>query len=345
MAAAREDPLWLRLTGRTVGLAIVLGAVAIGIWVQRISYLEPRTDDASVRANLVGIAPHVSGPLVELHVVDNQEVREGELLFVIDPRPYEVALEKARAALLLTRSEVAAIGSAAEAAAAAVDRLEAENAFAADHAARLQRLLPERFVTQDRYEEARVKEHSATAALAGARQELARQRSLLAQFGDVNARLAAAEAAVRGAELDLEYCRVHAPFDARVTNLNISRGKYAVAGEQVFALVDTRAWYVLANYQETYLDAIRPGMAVEVYLLAYPQQRIRGTVQGIGWAIAPADGGDLGVLPDVKPTLNWVRLAQRIPVRILLDPAPPGMPYRMGMTAVVTVRGGEPAAR
>jgi multidrug resistance efflux pump len=328
-----------RVTGRLVGFAILVAALVVGIGVARISYREPRTDDALVRANVVGIAPHVSGPLTALNVVDNQQVRAGDLLFVVDPRPYEVELEQARAAVLLAQSDVAATTKAIEAATAEVTRLEAERRFAHDHAGRLEPLLPQRFVTRDRYEEARVKARAADAAVERARGDLDRQHQLLAQFGDVNARIAAAQAAVHGAELNLQYCYVRAPFDARVTNLNIAQGEYARAGEQVFALVDTRAWYVLANFQETYLDKIRPGMPADVYLMSYPQRRFRGTVQGIGWAVLSPDARTVGVLPDVQPSLNWVRLAQRIPVRIELEPPDPQQPYRMGMTAVVTIRG------
>ena len=341
MPEARSDPAWLRGAGRLIGAAIVVSACAVGLHVWRLSYERPRTDDAAVRANLVGIAPHVGGPIVELNVIDNQAVREGDLLFVIDPRPFEIELERARAAALLTQSDLAAISSAVEAAEADVARLEAESSYASEHVKRLEPLLPRKFVTQDRYQEAQVQAQSSRAALTRARQELDRQRNLLAQFGDVNARLAAADAEVRRAQLNLEYCRVYAPFDARVTNLNIARGQYALPGQQVFALVDTRAWYVLANFQETFLDSIRPNMPVDVYLMAYPNHRFRGTVQGTGWAILPQDGGTVGVLPDVKQTLNWVRLAQRIPVRILLEPPDAERPYRMGMTAVVTVLGDE----
>src|SRR5262244_3917513 len=104
--------LLLKITGRLMGLAIILGAIAAVVYVTRINYRQPRTDDANVRANLVGIAPHVSGPIVELNVVDNQEVREGDLLFVIDPRPFEVDLEKAKANLLLARSDLQSISNA-----------------------------------------------------------------------------------------------------------------------------------------------------------------------------------------------------------------------------------------
>lgn len=328
----------MRHAGRLLGFAIIVLAIVIGFGVTRISYHEPRTDDALVRANVIGIAPHVSGPLTTLNVVDNQEVKEGELLFVVDPRPYQVELERAKAALLLAQSEVSATTKAIDAATAEVNRLEAERRYAHDHVARLEPLLPKKFVTRDRYEEAGVKARAADAAVARALQEQERQKQLLAQFGDINARTAAAQAAIDAATLNLQYCYVRAPFDALVTNLNIAQGEYARAGQQVFALVDARRWYVLANFQETYLNSIRPGMPAQVYLMSYPFRRFHGTVQGIGWAVLSQDARTEGVLPDVKPSLNWVRLAQRIPVRIELEPPDPLQPYRMGMTAVVTIR-------
>ena len=344
MVEMPQEPAWRRPTGRALSVAIVLGAVLLVVWISRNGYRRPRTDDALVRANIVGIAPHVSGPIVELSVVDNQEVAEGDLLFTIDPRPFEVELQRARAQLLLARSEVEGLERAVASAEAELRRLAPEAAFASDHLKRLQGLTADQFVTQDRFEEARVKALASGAALERARADEARQRALLAQFGEVNAHIAAAEAAVRAAELDVGYCQVRAPFPARVTNLNISRGEYARVGEPVLALVDTRAWYVLANFEESYLASIRPGMAAEVSLIGYPARRFHGTVQGIGWAVRPSDDRTVGVLPEVRPTLNWVRFAQRIPVRVRLDPPEPGYPYRMGMSAVVTIVGGPEVA-
>ena len=166
-----------------------------------------------------------------------------------------------------------------------------------------------------------------------------RAEDLLAQVGDFNARVGAAKATVRAAELDVGYCQVRAPFDAYVTNLNIAEGEYARQGQQVFALVDNRAWYVLANFSETYMSSIKPGMEVDVYLVTYPGRSFRGVVQGIGWANRPDDGATVGVLPNVQRTLNWVRLANRFPVRVRLEERDPEHPFRMGTTAVVTIRG------
>jgi multidrug efflux system membrane fusion protein len=416
-------PLALRVLGRILGVLIVAGAVGTSVYVYHLNFVNPRTDDAAVRANIVGIAPHVSGPIVELPVVDNQRVAEGDLLFAIDCRPYQARLARARADLALTVREVEAqqkaiaaatteverrqaslaaatadlarrlmqpplvdaeIARAEEeraAAEAAVARLEAEAAYAEDYLGRVEPLLARQFVTADRVSDARSRRDASAAAVREARRrvraaeaavreahtrkraaeaaveqgvaarqevghaieqsrhDLSRARDLLAQFGDLNARLQAADATVRAAELDVGYCRVRAPFDAYVTNLNIAVGEYARQGQQVFALVDDRAWYVLANFRETYMASIEPGMTAEVYLLTYPGRPFRGVVQGIGWATHPDDGATVGVLPAVRRTLNWVRLANRFPVRVLLQDRDQERPFRMGTTAVVTIRG------
>jgi membrane fusion protein, multidrug efflux system len=340
-----QEPAWLSKVGRLLGLAIILAAVVLAAAVSRIGFRRPRTDDAVVRANVVGIAPHVSGPIVQLNVVDNQEVKEGDLLFVIDARPFEAELAAAQAQQLLTRSQVDAMQRSVTAAAAELQRLEPEATFAAEHAQRLQGLTAEKYVTPDRFDEAKRNVATSRASLERARAELAKQKALLGQYGEENAHLAAAEAALHAAELNVGYCRVRAPFPARIVNLNISQGEYAKQGQEVFALVDTRAWYVMANFQESYLGAIRPGMDVEVALVAYPGRRFKGVVQGLSWAVQPDVERPSGGLPDVRPTLNWVRLAQRVPVRIRLEPPQPELPYRMGMSAVVTVLGESGVAR
>lgn len=337
------DDATRRPLGRALGVAIVIGAIVTSCWTCVLTYRHPRTDDAAVRANVVGIAPHVSGPITELRVADNQLVRAGDLLFVIDPRPYEAKRAAAESALALAEADVAAQRDAIAAAEAEIARRAAEERYASDYLGRVEPLLRRGFVTADRVDEARTRLRAATAASEGARQERARAEKLLAQVGELNARLEAAHAALESAKLDVEYCWIRAPFDAYVTNLNIAAGEYALQGKQVFALVDNREWYVLANFRETYLDAIRPGMVADVFLLSYPNRRFRGVVQGIGWALYPPDGATVGVLPNVQPTLNWVRLAQRFPVRIVLEPAEPEHPYRMGATAIVTVDGGSAA--
>jgi len=353
------------MLGRFIGTSIVLGALATGALVWHINYQHPRTNDAMVRANIVGIAPQVSGRIVELHVEDNQFVRQGDLLYVIDPRPYQARLAQARAELLVAEKEVdsrrASSGSAElaierlahelAAAEAEVKRIEAEDEYLHNYLERLEPLAEKQYVTADQVKQARskyaasraeladarAKALSARSAIAEAKSESRRAVSLIAQVGDVNARIEAARAVVAAAELDLEYCSVRAPFDAYVTNLNTREGEYAKAGTQMFALVDNRHWYAVANFKETYLPSIRPGQEAEVFLVGYPGKRYRGVVTGIGWANSPDNVRQQGVLPEVERTLHWVVLASRFPVRIEITERDPERPLRMGMTAFVTV--------
>ena len=414
-----------RTLGRAVGAIILVGAVvAIAFTIWRWES-RPETDAATVRANFVGIAPKVSGHIIELPIHDNQQVKQGELLFTVDPRPYEIAVERARAALALTRKEVDALGNAVStadagvkraaaqmaasaadvtrretdpvaadaeiarleaqrvAAEAALQRATAELTHAEDHLKRVEPLLPEGFVTADKVQElrtsrvgaaaakeqartsvdaasaalreARIRKRAAlatldatraqhvasTAALAQAKTEHARAQDTLGQVGTVNERVAAAEAALQAAALDLAYCRVTAPFSGRVVNLNISVGAFARAGVDVFTLVDTGTWYVMANFRETQLRHIPAGAPADIYLQSQPGKRFRGTVVGLGWAVLPEDGTSVMGLPRVEKSIDWVRLAARFPVRIKVDN--PDESFRIGASAVVTV--GEKGAR
>ena len=353
------------LLGRIIGTLIVLGALVTGILVWRINYQHPRTNDAMVRANIVGIAPEVSGRIVELHVEDNQYVKQGELLYLIDPRPYQAKLAQAKAELLLAEKDVdskrASSGSAESAierlehqraaAEAEVKRIEAEDEYLHNYLERIEPLVEKQYVTADQLKQtkskyaasraeladARAKALSARSAIDEAKSESRRAIALIAQVGDVNARIEAARAVVAAAELDVEYCSVRAPFGAYVTNLNTREGEYAKAGTQIFALVDDRHWYAVANFKETYLQSIRPGQEAEVFLIAYPGKRYKGVVTGIGWANYPDNAKQQGVLPEVQRTLNWVILASRFQVRIEIPERDPEHPLRMGMTAFVTV--------
>jgi len=356
-----------KLLGRSLGVLIVLGAVATGILVWHINYQNPRTNDAMVRANIVGIAPEVSGRIVNLPVEDNQYVKQGDLLYVIDPRPYQAKLDEAKANLLIAEKEVdsrrASSGSAEiaierlehlrTAATAEVSKIAAEDEYLHNYLQRLEPLVEKQYVTADQLKQARsryatsraaladaqAKELSARSAVEEAKSDSRRAVSLIAQVGHVNARIEAAKAAVTAAELDLEYCQVRAPFNGYVSNLNTREGEYAKVGTQMFALVDDRHWYVIASFKETYLKSIKPGDEAEVFLVGYPGKRYRGVVTGIGWANSPDNVKQQGVLPEMQRSLNWVVLASRFPVRIEIQERDPEYPLRMGMTAFVTVLG------
>ena len=338
--ASLRESLFVRVAGRVIGTMIVVGAIALGAYVTHQYYIYPRTDDAYVRANVVGVAPHVSGPITELPVQDNQHIRQGQLLFVVDARPYRSAVDKAEADLALTNLQISALGDSIRAAKAREAQLQADAAYDRQYLERIQPLLSRHFVTANDVFNARSRLEAAEAGVASAHSEVAKAENDLGQYGDINARRKAAEAALYDAKLNVEYCYVRAPFDAYVTNLNIAVGQYANEGREVMSLVDNRTWYVLANFRENFLGYIRPGMRVEVYLLSYPNKRFHGRVQGVGWALYQGNGASVAGLPEVEETLNWVRLSQRFPVRIILEDPDPAFPFRMGSTAVVTIQRG-----
>jgi membrane fusion protein, multidrug efflux system len=329
----------VRAIGRALGALVVVATIVLSTFVTRLYYVSPRTDDAYVRANVVGIAAHVSGPIVKMPIVDNQHVREGQLLFIVDPRLYKSAVDRAEANLSLTELQIKAFENTIRSARSRELQLSAELAYDKQYLDRIQPLLSRHFVTANDVFNAWSRMEADQAAVSSANSEVSKTQNDLGQYGDINARRKAAEAELHDARINLDYCYVRAPFDAYVTNLNITIGQYANEGREVLSLVDNRTWYVVANCRENFLGHIRPGMSATVYLLSYPNVRFRGRVQGIGWALYQTNGASIEGLPQVEETLNWVRLSQRFPVRIALDRGDPAFPFRQGATAVVTIQG------
>jgi multidrug efflux system membrane fusion protein len=326
---------------------VILGAVVLALWVWGVSEHHPRTDDASARANVVGIAPRVRGHIIKLHVQDNQAVQSGEVLFEIDPEDYALALQKSKAdlATLDQRIEVARAQDAElkfqiKAAEAGVERGKAELKQAGDTLERMRPLLPNGFTKADDVDKAATAKRVAAAALAAEEERLNQARTALSTLATLIAQRPGAVAAVDLAALDLSYCKVMAPFPGRVVNLNISAGAYATIGIPVFSLLDTRKWYVMANFREAEVRHMAPGSEAIVYLSSAPNLRFRGKVQGIGWAVVPEGEIDLppAGVPYVKRELNWVRVAQRFPVRIEVENPDPAL-FRMGASAAAIIQG------
>ena len=258
---------------------------------------------------------------------------------MVDSRPYKLALDAARTKLNLTEIEIKTLQDTINSAAAQLSERKVDAANVKQYLDRIVPLRERDFVTDNDVVEAHNKFHAAQAGVATAGSELRKAQDALGIMGDVNQRVRAAQEEIEDAQLNYDYCSAQAPFDGYVTNLNISEGQYANAGQPVLTLVDDRNWYVLAYFREDLLDRIRPGMSAEVSLLSYPGQRFQGKVQGIGWGLFQQNGATVGGLPNVEETLNWVRLNQRFPVRMVLEHADGGHPFRMGQTAVVTIRG------
>lgn len=341
----------LNIIGAIISIVFIVSGLAAGLMLAGELDAQPRTEDAYTRANIIGIAPHVSGRILELNVVDNQPVDEGDLLFVVDPRPYEIALAEAEAQMALVdlsingyRDSIEAAQAEIEAAESRITKQQALAQYAVQYLERVEPLLGSRFVTPDQVDKARSEALALQASVLSAEADLSVARKMfqvavtqLGEVGNVNARRVAAQVEIDRARLFLDYCYVTAPFDGYITNLNITVGEYANVGQQVFAIVDREIWYVMANFMETYLDDLEIGQTVEIYLMAFPGRAIKGRIQGIGWAITDTEGPTLDPIPTVSPTLDWVRLAQRFPVRIILEEIPEDVQIRMGATAAAIV--------
>ena len=335
-----------KVLGKIISVVIIVAAVVLALCVWGIVEKHPRTDDATVRANVIGIVPRVRGLIVRLHVQDNQAVKGGDVLFEIDPEDYELGVEKAKAALssLDQQIEAARGGDAAlkfgvKAAEAGVERAQAQLKQAGDTLNRVQPLQPKGFTTAETVDQARTAKQTATAALAAAEQQLNQAKVAIGTLETLVAQRPGAVATLKQAELELSYCKVIAPFPGRVVSLNISEGAYASAGIAVFSLLDTRHWYVMADFREAEIRRMAPGTLAEVYLLSAPERRFRATVQGITWAVKPEGEIDLPhSVPYVKRELNWVHIAQRFPVRLEVE-SPDQELFRMGASAVVIIKG------
>jgi multidrug efflux system membrane fusion protein len=334
-----------KLAGRIISIAAIVGVVVLILWVWNVVEQHPRTDDATAQANVIGVAPRVRGQIIKLNVQDNQDVKEGDMLFEIDPDDYRLALENAKAALAgldqqieVARSQDSELKFQVKAADAGVEQARAELKQASDTLQRLQPLLPKGFATADDVDKAQTAVQVATAALAVQEQHSNQAKTSLSSLATLLAQRPGAVAAVDRAVLDLSYCKVAAPFPGKVINLNISMGAYASIGVPVFSLLDTRHWYVVANFREGEIRRFAPGTLVDVYLLSAPDHHFVGNVQGIGWAVLSKDEIDVSHgVPAVPRELNWVHIAQRFPVRIEIENPDPEL-FRMGASAVAIIK-------
>jgi multidrug resistance efflux pump len=278
----------------TTGLVVVIAVVA-GYSMYSDYVTNPWTRDGQVQAQVVQIAPRVSGPIIELPLVDNQQVRAGDVLFRIDPRTYNAVVAQDEAQLLYNQA-----------------------------------VLAETIDEEKRGRRIREKNPGAISA------EELNLRINKRKAAEANIKLSEAE--LVNARLDLEFCDVRAPVDGFVTNLKLRLGSQVVANTPALALVDTNSFWVYGFFRENYVADISAGDRAVVTLMTYPDQPFKGTVESLGWGIAQQDGStSFDLLPAISPTFEWIRLAQRVPVRINIDNLPDGIKLRVGTTASVLV--------
>lgn len=321
----------------------LLALVALVFVIWRVDS-QPSTDDAYVSADTIDVVPEVSGRIVELAVTDNQQVKQGDLLFRIDPRPYEASLAKAQASLaaldkqiMLTQRSVDAQKFAASSVEATVAKARAAAKQASDTLRRTEPLLAQGFVSAEDVDRARTAQRASEADLNAVLLQAQQAASAVSGVDALVAQRVAIEADIALTKLHLEMAEVRAPFDGRVVSLKTSIGQFASAMKPIFTLIDTRHWYVIANFRETDLKNIHAGTAATLRLMSDSGKTFSGKVDSIGYGVLPDDGGIvLGGLPRVSRSINWVRVAQRFPVKIRVD-KPDAEMFRIGASAVASL--------
>jgi len=398
----------------TTGVLIAVAVIASGLLYLR-HIRNPWTRDGQVTANIIMVAPRITGIVVKLGVTDNQFVKKDDLLFEIDPIDYEINVESAHAQLEEARDQVAALEAAVVSAKAGVMTAEAQivsagaqvtaaeanvsaaeagvtsakasidkSTAALDEAVlqnnRAQKLAIEGAgsVSSAESKAAAVKKSQATlegahagqleaeaaldqakaaldqtragsaiaeAQLASAKAGLAQAQANLGETGDHNAQVRTAKVNLASAELDLERTKVLAPTDGYATNLSVDLGDYASPGTPMLAFVDSNSFHVQGFFRETQLRHMKIGDRAEVTLMSHRNKPVEGVVESIGWAINPPNiattEGTNGLVPQVQPSFDWIRLAQRVPVRVKIEKVPEGVQLISGTTASVLIKSEE----
>jgi len=390
----KKPKLMTRLS--TTGAIVIVAVIALGLLYLRYAR-HPWTRNGQVSANIVMIAPRVTGLVVEVGVTDNQPVEAGDLLFRIDPTDFELAvasaqtqldqarqnvesleaaivaaeaaISEAEASVTTAKAQVDAAGAGLRSAQASIDRSKAGLDQAGRDRERAEKLSKDGAGSVSRAESRKAAEEKAQATLDGshadhdeavasldqaragraqadarlvsARAQLTQARANLGTPGEANVQIRAAKVNLEHAEHDLERSEIRAPGDGYITNLNVDVGDYASSGTALLAFVDGASFHIEGYFRETQLRHIEVGDRAVVTLMSYRGKRIHGTVESIGWAINPPNiattTGASGLVPQVQPSFDWIRLAQRVPVRIRIDRVPDGVQLIAGTTASVVI--------
>lgn len=313
-------------------IAISILAAAGGYYWYELTY-HPSTDDAYLKTNIVNVASQVNGRIVTLNVKDDQAVKRGDLLFVIDRAPYEIALRKAQADMDYAVQQLAAANDEIKTAQAKVSEAEANLAVTEKNAARILTLVKQGRASAAEGDEVTAKLKMAQASADATRSQL--QQAIATSGGEAanNPRLRAAEAQLQKAQLDLKYTQVYAPADGIISRLTSRVGDTAVMGQPLFALVEQDEWWVEANFKETQLTRVKPGQTAKITIDIYPKHTFSGKVL----SISRGSGAAFAVLPTENASGNWVKVTQRFPVKVSISHDNEQTPFRVGASATVTI--------
>jgi membrane fusion protein (multidrug efflux system) len=318
-----------RRAARIAGAAMTaaaLAAVAVHLYLTR---GDESTDAAQVEADVVPIAPRVAGAVLRVHVNDNQLVEKGDLLLEIDPADHAARVRQAEADLATAGAQAAAADAQILVARAAVARAEADGRKGSADLARARRLRAADALPQAQLDTVQAAGDSADAGIAAARAQLAAAR---ASAELAHARARGAEAALELARLQLSYTKVLAPRDGELSRLAAREGQLVAAAQPVAQLVPLET-YLVANFKETQIGAMAPGQTAEIEIDGYGGTKLEGRVE----SISGGTGARFSLLPPDNASGNFVKVTERVPVRIAWVKVPEGIRLRAGLSAEVTV--------
>ncbi len=315
-------------------IIIVLLVVGVlgGIGYQQYSSRYRSTENAYLNADVVQVAAQVAGRVTNVYVKDNQHVKKGDDLFDIDPEPFRIALARAEANLAQAMQNSRQDSAEVAAARAQVEQTTMDLNNARATYTRDKELVAQHFLSQQSADDAHTRVETLEAALEQARAKLSKALSAPAKPQE-RADVLKAQAEIAQARLDLEHTHVTATMDGQLSNLSLTPGSLVGVGTPLFALIADNSFHIDANFKETELPGIHPGQEVEIKIDMYPGQAFKGTVE----SLSGGTGTAFSLLPPQNATGNWVKIAQRVPVRIKLAPTDADHPLRIGATATVTV--------
>ncbi|UOQ66565.1 HlyD family secretion protein [Hymenobacter volaticus] len=351
-AAPTPEPVEVQPEGRSkrpiifIVLALVLLVGGYFGW-QRYQFAQTHeeTDDAQVEGDVYPIIPRVGGPVLEVKVQDNQQVKKGDVLVTIDPADYQQRVNAAEAALVAAQANVVAARAAVRTAQAGVGSSQATIGVSEASRTRLEKdlkrsefLRKEDIIPQSEYDavQANLRATSAQRATAQQQVQVARQQVAAAeqQVAVAQAVVKQRQADLDNAKLQLSYSTITAPGNGVVSKKNVQPGQVVGPGQQLMGLVASEQTWVIANFKETQLGEMREGQPVTVEVDAYPGREFEGKIQ----SLSAATGARFALLPPDNASGNFVKVTQRVPVKIVLNEVDPEHPLRAGMSVVATVK-------
>lgn len=315
-------------------LIVITAALVIGgyfYWLHE--KLHPSTDDAYIQAHVVDIAAQVNGSVEKVFVRNQERVTKNQLLFTIDPKPFQIALQQAKANLQNTTQQIQAEQHAVDAANAALIQRQAQLIDTQKNHDRIMVLVKKGFYARSGADDVTRELAVAKQAVIAAQDQLAEAKAKLGKTGDQNAQIQAASAAVAQALLNLHYTNVVAPEAGQLAQFTLQPGQTVTAYQSLFSLVETKDWWAMANMKETDLQRVRIGQTAMVYVDMYPSHPFIGIVK----SISPGSGSSFSLLPSENATGNWVKVTQRFPVRVEIEKTDPQFPLRIGASCNVVI--------